>query len=94
MLKVLFKMISFLLGGAVLKFIMVMMIYGVVVVLGPVVAAIVASAIDLSGLTSSFASLPSGVWFFVDYFRVDVGLPVVLAACVAKFTIRRIPLVG
>ena len=45
-------------------------------------------------LQGAFSGIPSGVWYFLDLFALSTGLPVVLAAYLARFIIRRIPLIG
>jgi hypothetical protein len=49
---------------------------------------------DASSLTSSLGGIPATVWYFLDLFGVTVGLKIVVAAMVARFTIRRIPFIG
>lgn len=46
------------------------------------------------GLRAAFAGIPSGVWYFLDLFAVGAGIKMVLAAYLARFIIRRIPLIG
>lgn len=48
----------------------------------------------LGGLQSSVDGLPGSVLWLLQVFRVDVGLPMVLAAAGLAFTIRRIPVIG
>lgn len=45
-------------------------------------------------LGSFFGALPPGVWYFLDLARLDVGLPLMVSAIVARFIIRRLPFVG
>jgi hypothetical protein len=47
-----------------------------------------------SGITQAFASLPPGMWYFLDMFKLGTGLQMVLAAYVTRFAIRRIPVIG
>lgn len=58
---------------------------------------LVTSVIDispLSGLQGLLDALPPGVLFFMGVFRLDVGIPLCLAAMGTKFLIRRIPFIG
>lgn len=48
----------------------------------------------VDGLSSSIAAMPSGVLWAMHYFRLDVGLPLILSAHVTAFAIRRLPVVG
>ena len=46
------------------------------------------------GVSSAFAGIPSGVWYFIDLFRVDLGVPAVCGAFLSRFIIRRLPIIG
>lgn len=48
----------------------------------------------VSSINSAFASIPSGVWYFLDLFGFSAGVPLVMAAYISRFLIRRIPLIG
>jgi Protein of unknown function (DUF2523) len=47
-----------------------------------------------SGISSGLSALPAGIWYFLDLFKIDVGLPIVLSAYATRFVIRRIPIIG
>lgn len=47
-----------------------------------------------SSLSSTFAVQGSGVWYFLDAFRLDYGVSVCLSAYATRFIIRRIPVIG
>lgn len=49
---------------------------------------------DAASLSGSLSGIPSTVWYFLDLFAVGYAFKVVIAAMVAKFIIRRIPLIG
>lgn len=48
----------------------------------------------VSALSQAFANLPPSFWYFADFFGISTGLPLILAAYVLRFCIRRIPLIG
>lgn len=48
----------------------------------------------LSGIPSLVAALPADLRFYLGVFRFDVGLPLIVAAVLVKFFIRRLPVVG
>lgn len=50
--------------------------------------------INPGGLTSAFGAVSPGVWYFLDFFQLGYGLPLVLSAYIARFLIRRLPLIG
>lgn len=45
-------------------------------------------------LNGAFSLIPSSVWYFLDLFKFSLGFSMVLSAYVAKFIIRRIPVIG
>lgn len=47
-----------------------------------------------SALSSAFSGLSPGLWYFLDMFKVDYGVSACLSAAVARFIIRRIPVIG
>jgi hypothetical protein len=47
-----------------------------------------------TAISSAFGDLPSGVWWFIDLVRLDIGMPMVLGALVTRFMIKRIPVIG
>lgn len=49
---------------------------------------------DILGLNNMLAALPDGLLFFLAVFQFHIGLPVIFGALIARFTIRRIPLIG
>ena len=53
--------------------------------------------IDATGLDqipSLVGQLPEGLLFYLGVFRLDVGLPMLVAAALVRFFIRRLPIVG
>lgn len=49
---------------------------------------------DWMTFTGSFTGVDSGVWYFLDFFQLAFGLPIVISAFVTRFLIRRIPVIG
>lgn len=47
-----------------------------------------------SSLTGVFGGIPSGIWYFLDLFNFSMGFSTVLSAFVARFIIRRLPVIG
>lgn len=45
-------------------------------------------------LNASLAGLPAATWYFLDLFAVPQGLQLVMSAMVARFIIRRLPVIG
>lgn len=48
----------------------------------------------LNGIASLVGALPPSLLFYLQLFRFDVGLPMIVAAMLTKFFIRRLPVVG
>lgn len=47
-----------------------------------------------SSLSSAFAGLSPGLWYFLDTFKADYGVTACLGAFVTRFVIRRLPVIG
>lgn len=65
-------------------------------VLAPLMELIM-SLIDATGLADIqglFDVLPEGILFYLVVFKLDIGLPMLMAAMLVKFFIRRLPIVG
>ncbi len=90
----LWSVVTWLLREVILKFIIMGFVFLLVVELTPLVISALGSFINPTGLTSSFSSIPPGVWFFLDFFALDVGIPLLITAHVSRFVIRRIPFIG
>lgn len=58
------------------------------------VSALVSYVPSTSAITTAMSSFPPMLWYLLDLARVDIGIPMVLAAMAARFLIRRIPFVG
>lgn len=91
---ILWSMISWMFREVVLKFLIMGAVFIVVSELTPLVAEYLGAFISPSGLTSAFSGVPPGVWFFLDFFALDVGLPLLISAHISRFLIRRIPFIG
>lgn len=94
MLNILAPLVSWIFRGIVVKFVILTAIYAVMAVLIPKAIELVAPNISSSGLTSAFSGLGSDVWFYLDFFALGYGIPLILSAAVARFLIRRLPLIG
>lgn len=45
-------------------------------------------------LNSSLGAIPSTVGYFLEPFRIDLGLKLIVSALITRFIIRRVPLMG
>jgi hypothetical protein len=94
MLAILWPLVSWIFRGVVVKFLILTAVFAVMTIVIPVAIAIISPYIGVGSINSAFGSLDSGVWWFLDMFALDYGLPLILSAFVARFLIRRLPLIG
>lgn len=94
MQAILWPIVTWLMREVVIKFVIFTALYGVVAFLVPYAHSYLGNFISTGALTSAFSGLPSGIWWFLDLFRLDYGLPLCISAIVAKFLIRRLPVIG
>lgn len=48
----------------------------------------------LNALSGLFSALPTDILFWLSVFRLDIGVPMLVAAYLTRFFIRRLPVVG
>lgn len=78
----------------VIKFIVFAALFALVAFLVPKAVGYLGSFLGTGGLTSAFSGIPSGVWYFLDMMQIGYGLPLLIAAYVSRFLIRRLPVIG
>lgn len=49
---------------------------------------------SLASISDAIGGMGEGLLWFLVAFRLDVGLPMIIAAAILRFTIRRIPIIG
>ncbi|HVW49895.1 MAG TPA: DUF2523 family protein [Trinickia sp.] len=78
---------------ALIKFVVFVALY---LVVGALVLALQDFGIIPSNqnMMQAFSFLPSGLWYFLDYFQFTEFFPIIITAYVAKFIIRRLPIIG
>lgn len=86
--------VGFAFREVVIKFLVLTAIFVVVADLMPFVLGKVLPFANVTSLNALFSQIPPGVWYFIDFFRIDVGLPLLISAWVARFLIRRTPVIG
>lgn len=94
MLAILAPLISWIFRTVVIKFVVLTAIFAVLAVVIPVAINLISPFIGVSSLTGAFAGIPSGMWWFLDLFNLSYGVPLLIAAFVTRFLIRRLPVIG
>lgn len=94
MQALLWPIVVWLLRTVVLQFVIMGICLVLVTQLMPVVINYIAPFVTPGGLTSVFSNIDPGVWYWVDFFQLEFGLPLIISAYVARFLIRRIPFIG
>lgn len=90
----LFAVVSWLIRKVIIKFIVLTAVIVLVEFLVPIAIGYIAPFVNGDSITQAFSNLPSGILWFLNYFRVDFGLPLVISAFVARFLVRRLPVIG
>lgn len=86
--------ITWIFRDVVIKFLVFTAVFALVAFLVPKAIAYMGSFINPAGLTNAFAAVGPGVWFFLDFFQLGYGVPLLISAWVARFLIRRLPVIG
>lgn len=94
LLSLLAPLVSWIFRAIVVKFIVLVGMFALVDVVVPMLLKYVAPFVSGANLSLVFAGLPPGIWYFVDLFQLPFGLPLLISAYVARFLIRRIPIIG
>jgi hypothetical protein len=91
LLSALNAVLGFVLRGVIIKFGVMFAAWWIAVEL---ISALVAYVPSTAAISTAMASFPPLLWYVMDLMRVDIGIPMVLAAMSTRFLIRRIPFVG
>jgi hypothetical protein len=75
----------------IVRFVVLVALAAVVAEMAQVLIGLLPSWMSFAGLFGGFTPL---LWYFVDMFRLDYGLPIIVSAYVTRFLIRRIPVIG
>lgn len=94
MQALIWSVLSWVLREVVIKFIIVASFLAVFAIFVPWAVEYLLPFIGVASLDAAFAFITPGVWYFLDFFDFGFGLPVLISAYVARFLIRRIPVIG
>lgn len=93
-LKFFEPLVSWIFRGVVVKFVILTGIFAVMAIVIPAAISLVAPHLGVTSLNSAFGGLGSDVWFYLDFFALGYGIPLIISAAVARFLIRRLPIIG
>lgn len=94
MQAILWPLLTWVLREVVVKFLVFTALFVLLAFLVPKAIAFVSPWIGTGSLSSAFSGLGGGVWFFLDFFQLAYGVPLMISAWVTRFVIRRLPLIG
>ncbi len=93
-LAILAPLLQFFVREIFIKFVILTAVFALMAIFVPIAVGYIAPHIGTGGLNSAFSAITPGMWFFLDVFALDYGLPLLISAAVAKFLIRRLPVIG
>lgn len=94
MQALLWPIVSWIFREILVKFAVMTALFAVVAYLVPKAIEFVTPWVGTAGLGSAFANVAPGVWYFLDFFQLGYGVPVLISAWVTRFLIRRLPVIG
>lgn len=83
--------LNFLFRVVVIKFLVFAVIY---ITLTEVLPIVIDFALSNKVISGSLPSISSSIGFYLQYFRLDVAVKLLISAYVTRFLIRRLPFVG
>jgi hypothetical protein len=86
--------VSFLLREVVVKFFVFTAVMALVVFFVPYAIGYLGDFVSSAGFDSAFGMLSPNIWYFLDFFALDRGIPLLISAYVSWFLIRRLPFIG
>ncbi|MEI8401943.1 MAG: DUF2523 family protein [Alcaligenaceae bacterium] len=87
-------LVTWIFRDIVIKFVVFSAVWALVAFLVPIAVSYLGPFLGVASLTSAFSSVSPGVWYFLDFFQISFGLPLLISAFVARFLIRRLPVIG
>lgn len=86
--------ITWIFREVVIKFLVFAALFALIAFLVPKAISFLGNFINPSGLSAAFGAVSPGVWFFLDFFQLGYGVPLLISAWVSRFLIRRLPIIG
>lgn len=85
---------SFLASNVFGKALIVGLVFALMAIVVPMAISLVSPFLIGGQFSAALAGMPSGFFFFAQLCRLDFGLQLVFSALVARFLIRRLPVIG
>lgn len=93
-LAILGPVVSWIFRTIVIKFVVLTAVFAVLTFLIPKLTTLINPYLSTGSLSSAFGSVSPTVWYFLDMFSIGYGVPLLIAAYVTRFLIRRLPVIG
>lgn len=87
------KVLSWLFSAVVLKFLIFGIVFLSITEVLPLIITLLMPE-QSTNIGSLLSNVPSEVAYFLAFFKVDVGVKLMLSAYLARFIVRRIPFLG
>lgn len=87
------KVLSWLFSAVVLKFLIFGIVFLSITEVLPLIITLLIPE-QSTNIGSLLSNVPSEVAYFLSFFKVDVGVKLMLSAYLARFIVRRIPFLG
>lgn len=91
---VLWPIVTWVFREIVVKFVVFSAVFALVAFMVPRAVGYLTPFLGAGSLNGAFSALAPGVWFFLDFFQLGLGVPLLISAYVARFLIRRLPVIG
>lgn len=87
-------LVGWIFRDVVVNFVVFAVIVAVISVFFPIIGKWLLPFVSSTTLSDYLNVLPPGVWYFLDLFRINYGIPLIISAYITRFMIRRLPVVG
>lgn len=97
-MKILISLVGGLLGfifkGVVSKFFIFFALFYITTEFIPVIIELFIPDKLIPNLNELFGQLPESIWYFLNIFQFPLGISLFVSAMLARFIIRRLPIIG
>lgn len=79
---------------AVIAFVVLTVLFVLVENFSGELFSLIGDSLSGSSLSGAFSNMASGVWYFLNFFQISIGVPMLISAFITRFLIRRLPVIG